>query len=905
MKQFILIFIFGVFGLAANAQAITVSYSVTAPDDDAEESQDGTDISQSSSDLELVFDDGGNQTVGIRFLDVDVPPGSIIENAYIQFTAEEDGNTATNLIVRGHMSTFSTTFTNEINNISGRSMTTSQAIWDNVPSWNDNDAGFAQRSPDLSEVVTEIITSNHWQQGNPLTFIITGTGERSAYSYNGNISFAPQLVISYLPNIDTDLGISMINQPEALMHPIPNARVEVEISNFGLDPQSDYEVSYSINGGVAVKETVSQSINTGESYIHTFSQNTDLTILGNYQIRAEVVVPNDEISANNVIIKNFEVVPLISELFFSSGSPWKYLDDGSNQGTAWQQLGYDDSAWSIGQGHFGFGDNDETTYLEAGSITYYFRKKVNISDVSLLDNIYLNLVHDDAAIVHINEVEVLRTDLLPSGTIGYLTDAIDGIPSDVENVLRPYMISKSAFQNGDNIIAIEIHNSSASNLDLSFDCNIVDEIIYQLDGPYVFYRNGQIVVKTIEEIGPQTITYQDPTDVVLTCRFPNGLDFFNVELKPQLVVESSVYDLPHKFLATSDIEGDLEAFAFLLIDAGVMDDDYNWVFGSGHLAISGDLFDRGNKVNECLWLLYRLESQAIAQGGKINFVLGNHDMSNLTADFEHTHLKYGVNAVLMDETLETLYAKDTELGRWLRTKNIVERLGPFIFIHGGISPEMAALNLSYDAINNRGRLLMNDNCATSICETIDGSSGIYWDRGMARELYTQEEVDNAISAFDGKRVVIGHTILDNISLFYNNKVIGIDLDHPVNFENGFMKALYYEDFELFEFFTDGNNQIYTLIDAVTSNNNTIESEPHMTVMPNPSNGNFHITVNGVDDWINLKVLNLQSKILLEKRVLPTQMTYSDNIDLTELPKGIYFLQLESNQSSLTKRLVKE
>ena len=49
-------------------------------------------------------------------------------------------------------------------------------------------------------------------------------------------------------------------------------------------------------------------------------------------------------------------------LFFEQGSEWKYLDDGSNQGTVWQELAFDDSLWSVGHGHMGYGEGDETTF---------------------------------------------------------------------------------------------------------------------------------------------------------------------------------------------------------------------------------------------------------------------------------------------------------------------------------------------------------------------------------------------------------------------------------------------------------------------------------------------------------------------------------------------------------------
>ena len=465
-------------------------------------------------------------------------------------------------------------------------------------------------------------------------------------------------------------------------------------------------------------------------------------------------------------------------LFFDQGSFWTYLDDGSDQGTDWQQLNFDDSLWEVGEAQLGFGEGDEATVLTSGYITYYFRKVVNIPDTGLLENVYFNIVHDDGAVAYVNGIEVLRSALMPSGPITYLTQTITFIPNDMENDFWSYPVDKSYFQKGDNIIAIEVHNHTVNSSDISFDCFISDtlEIEYKLDGPYVFYRNGEVVVKTVESTGPQTYIYSTPDEANLICRFQNGIDSFAVQIQPELNIEPSIYTLPEKFLAVSDIEGNLEAVVMLLKDAGVMDTDYNWTFDEGHLFFVGDMFDRGTNVTECLWLLYRLESQAEAMGGKIHFIIGNHDMMNMIYDFRYVAQKYLANVLLMDETLESIYATDTELGRWLRTKNLIERVEPFIFLHAGISPQVDALNLSYDEINDWGRYRMDSVCQSNDCNIINGGSnyGIYWYRGMAYENLTQQQVNTIISNFGGEMVVIGHSVFDNITLLYENKVICID-----------------------------------------------------------------------------------------------------------------------------------
>jgi hypothetical protein len=112
---------------------------------------------------------------------------------------------------------------------------------------------------------------------------------------------------------------------------------------------------------------------------------------------------------------------------------------------------------------------------------------------------------------------------------------------------------------------------------------------------------------------------------------------------------------------------------------GIIDNNFNWTYGNGHLIISGDLFDRGFHITECMWLVYKLETEAEAQGGKVHLILGNHEIFNLTDDWRYVETKYFDNAQLMGKRMNELYDTNTELGRWLRSKNIIEKIGDYAF----------------------------------------------------------------------------------------------------------------------------------------------------------------------------------------------------------------------------------
>ena len=108
------------------------------------------------------------------------------------------------------------------------------------------------------------------------------------------------------------------------------------------------------------------------------------------------------------------------------GSSWKYLDNGSNQQTAWRTNGFPDGSWAAGNAELGYGDGDEATVVSFGPnsgakyITTYFRKTFNVSDPSLYQSLTLNVVYDDGVVVYLNGTEVHRGNM-PGGSVAFNT----------------------------------------------------------------------------------------------------------------------------------------------------------------------------------------------------------------------------------------------------------------------------------------------------------------------------------------------------------------------------------------------------------------------------------------------------------------------------------------------------
>ena len=135
----------------------------------------------------------------MRFNGVGIPQGAAILNAYLQFQVDEtDSGSELDLEIRGQDDDNATTFTSSTGNISSRPTTGNVVSWAPPPWTSTGAAGSDQRTPDISAIIQEIVNRTGWVANNSLVIIITGSGERTAESYNGSSSAAPLLHVEYV-----------------------------------------------------------------------------------------------------------------------------------------------------------------------------------------------------------------------------------------------------------------------------------------------------------------------------------------------------------------------------------------------------------------------------------------------------------------------------------------------------------------------------------------------------------------------------------------------------------------------------------------------------------------------------------------------------------------------------------
>jgi hypothetical protein len=156
-----------------------------------------------------------------------------------------------------------------------------------------------------------------------------------------------------------------------------------------------------------------------------------------------------------------------SVFLVSTGSVWRYLDDGSNQGTAWRAPNFDDSAWPFGPAELGFGDGDEATPIRrANYITAYFRHYFVVNDPQEVTALMVGLRRDDGGVVYLNGSNVFRSNIPGADEVNYNTLAALAISETdfYTNAVAPQLLVA-----GTNVLAVEIHQNAPTSSDISFE----------------------------------------------------------------------------------------------------------------------------------------------------------------------------------------------------------------------------------------------------------------------------------------------------------------------------------------------------------------------------------------------------------------------------------------------------
>lgn len=301
------------------------------------------------------------------------------------------------------------------------------------------------------------------------------------------------------------------------------------------------------------------------------------------------------------------------------------------------------------------------------------------------------------------------------------------------------------------------------------------------DGPYIFNFNNKLVAKWVEDNVLHIKKVNPETYVEIRKKF--GLlseykDLTNTYLlKPEY---KQTYTGADSIAAITDIHGEYDKYISLLKSLGIIDDKLNWKFGTGHLVVLGDSFDRGDKVTELLWHLFGLEKQAEKAGGMVHLLLGNHENMMFNDDLRYMNQKYQRVELITEMKYTELYAGNSVIGKWLRNQPAVISINDVVFVHGGLSIEMVRRKLKIEHINHVfSDMLLGKKIESGdeIEELIflNDDNGPIWYRGFFNdETFCVSRLDSILDFYSTKHIVVGHTPSNQIKTRFDNRIIGID-----------------------------------------------------------------------------------------------------------------------------------
>jgi len=282
-------------------------------------------------------------------------------------------------------------------------------------------------------------------------------------------------------------------------------------------------------------------------------------------------------------------------------------------------------------------------------------------------------------------------------------------------------------------------------------------------------------------------------------------------------------DRVERIVAIGDVHGAYDRFVEILRTAGVIDARLRWAGGRAHLVQMGDVVDRGPDSRKALDLLERLQGEARSVGGAVHPLLGNHEVMRMLGDLRYVvpaeyeafvtsrsdrarndfvnEAQPPLREQLLKETplgfaeMRVAFGRNGHYGEWLRKLDTVVQINGVLFVHGGISPEVAAMPC--DAINAAIRRELTEDLEktrTAPLESLSaGESGPLWYRGLAQEFdAVASSLDEILATQNLRAIVIGHTVTPDgrIRTRFGGKVIQLDTGmQPAYVQGGRASAL--------------------------------------------------------------------------------------------------------------------
>ena len=218
-------------------------------------------------------------------------------------------------------------------------------------------------------------------------------------------------------------------------------------------------------------------------WIELYNGGTDAVNLSGYSLSDNIafpfkwIFPDFVLGSGKFILlaasgKDRNTIPLYWETVISLNDTFRYNIPLTDPG-AWRIPGFNDANWATGRSGFGYGDGDDSTVVPGGTITVLMRKSFMVSNLTAVKQLMLHVDFDDAFVAYLNGHEMARAQIGTNGIPpAWNTFAINGdheaklyqggIPDafPCDSAIK-YLVP------GNNLFAIEVHNSDTWSSDLS------------------------------------------------------------------------------------------------------------------------------------------------------------------------------------------------------------------------------------------------------------------------------------------------------------------------------------------------------------------------------------------------------------------------------------------------------
>lgn len=487
-----------------------VESQVSTSNGDAEES--GGTLGRSSSDLDF-----GDQQVGLNFPNLAIPQGAIIESAYFEVVSDASYTDATSIVIFGEDIDDAAEFSNG-SPISSRTTTTESETWI-MPYWSTGNITY--QSPDISDIIQEIVDRGGWSSGNDLNIITSETsGNRGAKSYNRSPSDAPKLIVTYSdPSISDDYltFVETTTLPAGSSLTTDNIETASFSSGGNVDPDNNFGVYQDLSSFNVISGTVFYDSDGNGSFNGSDVGTNNITVCLYNDINANSAYDEGVDELLQIVKTDADGNYSFSEAYETSSTQEVEISQSSDDG--------DGSTLSITSSDFDLADRDNAVRFQniavpqGATISNAYIEFQSDDDrtgsySTLIEGVDVNNVSTFTSSQNPNSLNRTSADVTWSGSDDWDTDDTKTTPS-LTNIVQE-IVNRGGWSSG-NSMAFVLNEGSGKRTAYTYDSdpNKVPKLVIE-------YQNSTVRYAIIIKDSNLPTGYNLTTDNLETALFSSG-----------------------------------------------------------------------------------------------------------------------------------------------------------------------------------------------------------------------------------------------------------------------------------------------------------------------------------------------------------------------------------------------